>query len=193
MTDRPIIFSGPMVRGLLDGRKTQTRGLAASPLRRAKVGDRLYVQEAWRAAYGVDWYREDLGRCPKPSEYPTSTAVEYLVDGEHELAGPSHPPRHMPRWASRLTLIVERVRLQPLTAITDGDAIAEGLSLKNPEFDGGTWQVPGLGVFGSSPAFVFRALWNSLHTEEGERWEDNPEIVALTFRVMRENIDRIAA
>ncbi|MDA7663802.1 hypothetical protein N8569_00710, partial [bacterium] len=39
----------------------------------------------------------------------------------------------------------------------------------------------------------FRQLWQSLHTKPGTRWEDSPEVVALTFTVHKQNIDTTLA
>ena len=68
MKERPILFSGPMVRALLDGSKTQTRRIAkgvnfvssgGAPLNftesgikeilcpYGQPGDRLWVRETW--------------------------------------------------------------------------------------------------------------------------------------------------
>lgn len=199
-----------MVRALLAGRKTQTRRLATSPLRRVEVGDRLYVRESmylWSAGhdaevtFAADDVRFQTG--PNTGDIPDASLAAYfrMVDRSRDKGKRiSLPSIHMPRWASRLTLIVEGVKVEPILPIADGDARAEGLiaysaeELPGHRFDAWHW-LPGVDdraeMFGSASS-AFAGLWNELHTKPGERWSDNPDVVALTFRVLRGNIDRIA-
>lgn len=212
MTNRPILFSGPMIRALIEGRKTMTRrvlipqpdinrGLAISvvhggraifrgvghnirqdiPLRFA-VGDRLYVREHWR----TDIAYEDL----RPSGMGGEEPIEYLADGTVQThgwpradfrAGRHRHGMHMPRWASRLTLIVTDVRVQRVQEISAEDCAREGVIIPDHVLirDG----------FMLTARNHFRDLWNSINAKRGYGWDENPWVVALTFTVRRGNID----
>lgn len=196
MADRGVIFSAPMVRALLEGRKTQTRRLVTSPLRRCEVGDRLWVREAITVR-GVYSDVVEIGyrahKNASHTEFVEQWPVESCRDAEGNLPRVNwpryRPSIHMPRWASRLTLIVTDVRQEPLQEISTADAIAEGGDPMHIQPGGATGNPSdGWLCFQSG----FRALWDSLHDKPGERWEDNPEIVALTFKVSRTNIDAVA-
>ncbi len=193
MTDRPIIFSAPMVRALIDGRKTQTRRLAASPLRRVEVGDRLYVRETWRTETSAihDEMRPLDFLSPETRAALGLRPVKILYDADAERrlnksVGKTRVAIHMPRWASRLTLIVEDVRVQRLDEISAADACAEGVELLGAY----EWRdYSNAADAQRDPIASFRTLWESLHGAGS--WSANPWIVALTVRVVRENIDRI--
>lgn len=164
----PIIFSGDMVRALLAGRKTQTRRLSTSPLSKVEPGDLLYVRERFRLPSVDD--------ALKPTDAPG--AIWYDADGapddSEEWSQRSRPAIHLPRDASRLTLLVRSVNLEALQDISEADAQSEGV-----ESDIGDHRR------------AFETLWNALHPDE--LWLDNPEIVALTFEVIHGNVDRLDA
>lgn len=194
MKDIPIIFSAPMVRALLDGRKTMTRRLAWRTVK-DPADDKLTIRglpASWQRVQPGDrlWVREGLTVC--------SDGLDYTADGEqcHDLMrttphcdeaaelwnrrahidGPDlHrtgiPSIHMPRWASRLTLTVTATKVERLQAITELDARAEGLS--HDPFTLAKEQ--------------FEALWNHLHGSGA--WDANPEVVAISFTVERRNVD----
>ncbi|WP_010137556.1 hypothetical protein [Oceanicola sp. S124] len=204
MSDRPIPFFGPMVRALLEGRKTQTRRVlnpwceeppafifregiyaydendAAYKLPKTHgVGDLLWVREAWRT-----WAQYDPFP-PRALEAGTHVAYEATPDIPNlgSNAGKYRPGMFMPRWASRLTLIVTDVRVQRLQEISEADAAAEGSA----------GYVSSNGEDGESPSEEFRSLWDSLNAKRGFGWDANPWVAAYSFRVEKINIDRMGA
>jgi hypothetical protein len=213
MTDRPIIFSAPMVRALLDGRKTQTRRVLkrtdlmewdGKEMRPIPVGytpgDRLWVREAWQAhswasdcvtiRYRAEERTAGFTQQIEQIKYPggDKNALKYVApQGPHRW----RPSIHMPRWASRLTLIVTDVRVQRLQNISEADAVAEGI--EPDQF--GAWHCyqaePKGPTFWACPRESFRTLWNSLHGPDA--WAANPWVVAISFTVHRRNIDQMEA
>ena len=80
----------------------------------------------------------------------------------------------MPRWASRITLEVTGVRVERLHDISEGDAIAEGLTRIEPA----AW-VGALGNFYIDPRLAYRDLWES---NGPGSWAANPWLWAIAFR-----------
>lgn len=159
MKERPILFSGPMVRAILEGRKTQTRrvvkpqpemvedrttkpweGCPATLLRLLEAtgrdcpygqpGDRLWVREAFM--YSCAGAENERGY---------DDCIEYRADFGKKIVFPGmphaddidckwRPSIHMPRWASRITLEVTGARVERLQQISETDAQAEGARWK---------------------------------------------------------------
>jgi hypothetical protein len=199
---KPILFCGPMVRAILDGRKTQTRrvikpqpadGFDDEVLEAcASVG----VMTAYRPG-DILWVREKhsfLVRKPDDVDLP---AVWYWADGPVERGDwtkPS-PSIFMPRWACRLFLRITDVRAERLHDITEADAIAEGLSRLSK--DGGqTWKhgipdrdgLPGNDDYGwqwpdwcANTRDAYKRLWDSMNAKRGYSWSVNPWVFRYGF------------
>ena len=189
MKERPILFSGPMVRAILVGAKTQTRRVV-NPQPHA-VRDGLY---GWKqvagGGYEVVWNALQMSGSQALSEYcPYGKPGDQLwvretwrVNGnEHDYAaaGPDkvfyradedwntdagwRPSIFMPRWASRITLEVVSVRAQRLQDISHADGSAEGFD----SLDG------------------FALLWDRINEKRGYGWQDNPWVWAVEFRAVK--------
>lgn len=217
MTDIPIIFSAAMIRALLDGRKTMTRRLALREAKPAakwsfRQGDSWVAKSQWQHVRPGDrlWVRENA---KLRSVGPSRGEVSIVYDGDYRhirdhILQPGEkqpfqatrltPCIHMPRWASRLTLIVTATKIEGIQNITEADAKAEGMAF----FDHGLnqyrqqrngWHADaveasvGADYCLGSARHAFGNLWEKLHGPNS--WTANPEVVALTFTVHRTNID----
>lgn len=215
MADRPILFSGAMIRALLAGTKTQTRRVIKPRGRVSlfdgqwsdsyvldpgnqswrdqdvliKIGYRLWVREAFSYSWAVKDDPEARHLLP----------VWYWADGNVAGfdCGKPKPSIHMPRWASRLTLTVTDVRVQRLQDISERDALAEGIAI-DPDMPAVVHRCwvdmnPSTGgedwITGYDGRDVYRQLWHEINGAGS--WEANPWVAAYTFTVERQNIDAI--
>lgn len=202
--ERPILFSGPMVRAILDGRKTQTRRvLIPQPV----GGDRVeWFSNGWfvgqlrdsensfrplRCPFGQPgdrlWVRETTfgASSGEPQDLCYRVACPCgRSDEEHAEAHGWRPSIHMPRWASRLTLEVTDVRVERLQDCSAEDAIAEGLMQATkdgllykwgtPDMDWADWRI--------SPIDAFEWRWNQINAARGYGWDVNPWVWVVTFQ-----------
>ncbi len=192
MADRPILFSAPMVRALLEGGKTQTRrALKPQPSWEPATVDGCSFAAGWSWA-GLSRFPDAARFCEAAAQFvPCAPGDRLWVKEAHSFGTKAYPdclyraddggydlrwrsPIHMPRWASRLTLLVTDVRVQRLQDISEADALAEGV-----EHHAGS----------DGPCAEFEALWNSINGPDA--WAENPWVAAITFEVVHANIDQV--
>ena len=196
MADRPILFSAPMVRAILAGTKTQTRRVVrglhpdcATALRsgidwkfydsfdrltqaaRCKIaqpGDRLWVRETWAVPHRYD----HLG----PSNIPPRGVPTHFAASEERSGLRWRSSIHMPRWVSRITLEVTRVRVEPLQDINEADALAEGIVSTH---DG--YGLPdGEHYHAADPRQSYLSLWEAINGPGSV--ETNPLVWVVEFK-----------
>ncbi|MFN3323437.1 MAG: hypothetical protein ACK5AZ_08075 [Bryobacteraceae bacterium] len=193
MKERPIIFSGPMVRAILDGRKTQTRRVVR-PQPKAPMGPERKMRSCPYGAPGERlWVRETfcVESCREVGYYPPpfgdGRPIRHIYDGDEWLwweqphyrsTDPTpqldigvgdpgvrwRPPMFMPRWASRITLQISKVRVERLQEIRLEDAWAEGI----PPDSG-------------DAIAAFADIWDRINAKRGFGWDANPWVWVVQF------------
>lgn len=178
MTDRPMLFSGPLVRAILSGAKTQTRRPVTGrkgPI--AEAGDRLWVRETWTPLLlGADeedatWgaaYAADRSILPRRApweweEREVSKRGPIPIQREIPSDVLWRPSILMPRWAARLYLAITAVRVESVADITEDDACAEGVT---PE--------PG-----ETHRDAFARVWADIYGAAS--WEDSHPVWRIDF------------
>lgn len=191
MRERPILFSGPMVREVLAGRKTQTRRVTRPQLRAdgrwpagrdpvpdcpyGVCGDRLWVREAWR----TDVEHDELA----PRDIPSHSSILRVADSPEVRTGQwgwgrYRHARFMPRRFSRIDLEVLSVRVERLKSISDDDILAEGVTQESAA------------ELANMPVEAIASLrdawfvgWSAINGRES--WDANPWVWVIEFRRVR--------
>ena len=208
--ERPILFSGPMIKAILAGTKTQTRRVVkpqpfwldagtAQPVKPTgpknvegylphvspygATGDTLYVRETWR----VQRSSSTMRRAAVAWRADGSDAVLDVTDGYAvpEATKDWRPSIFMPRWASRITLRVTDVRVERVQSISEEDAKAEGVEpFHGLHASQRLCVADDTRTQGTHPhTIAYASLWDSINGDrEGCAWRDNCWVWCVDFQ-----------
>lgn len=200
--EKPIIFSTPMVRAILEGRKTMTRrtidkdisnqfdidtdgsvyayidqatGDSCNPEEICKYqkGDVLYVRETW--------LKNAPGGITKYF-YKADKHPEEVIGQMKAFGYKWRPSIHMPKEAARIWLEVTNVRVERLLDITEEDVIKEGISVSDIKGIGRRYFIPGTDKAAQTPQLAFQQFWDTLNAKRGYGWSVNPWVWVTEFR-----------
>ncbi len=169
-----------------------------------QVGDRLWVRETFfelvtqysvgdsgdhfalsshrRAFYAVDGIPPIEGS----NDWGVTSNDDQADRGFFPCKGSSfwhkRPSIFMPRWASRLSLEITGVRVERLQALSEADALAEGIVRMGDTLEDPPQPTFGAGgvIYGGSPLEAFEYLWRSINGDAS--WGFHPWVWVVEFR-----------
>lgn len=200
MKERPILFSAPMVRALLNGSKTQTRRIC-KPAQAAALtyvvdapygqwgdedgnvlfrsphgylGDRLWVRETHRPIFG-----QTCGLIAV--DYKADPQEKWERMRDHAGRPKWTPSIHMRREYSRVLLEIVSVRVERLNDCSEADAAAEGCTYHEPanHLCHGGWSHDGHYVHQTALA-SYERLWEQINGAGS--WPANPWVWVIEFK-----------
>lgn len=183
MRERPILFADRPVRAILEGRKTVTRrpvkpvprpedgarwdeqlrkGQLPHPIPACaygRVGDRLWVREAWR---------HNAGDCDGVG-CKEHRHMEHRATFQGQDDGPRwRPSIHMPREVCRVAVDVTCVTMERLSNIATHDAMREGVEPREAR----------------DPVMEFLRGWDELYAKRPEfRSDADPWVWRVEFKL----------
>lgn len=140
------------------------------------IGDKLWVRESFFAHRG--------GGALVGGGYieTVEPSISYKADG-YKIGAPWKPSIHMPRWASRITLEVLKVRVERVQDISEEDAKAGGVEPMELD-EQPAWLPMDMQLDRAlHHKMSFIKLWGDINAKRGYGWDVNPWVWVVEFKV----------
>ena len=132
-------------------------------------GDLLWVKETYRLHTKLEKYIQFRADNSAWALTPYGGLAPVPVSSGFEAKW--RPSLYMPKWATRIWLQIDKVRVQQLQNIKAAECRAEGLTPETPTTTDTTFEFPQ----------QFGRLWDSINNKDGYRWTDNPYVWVIEF------------